>query len=56
MRPILWLNGEIIDPGSILHKDHHEDIKRISAEIMDKGWKVPKWMIDKCRAELHSIR
>ncbi|KAF8584271.1 hypothetical protein K439DRAFT_1616877 [Ramaria rubella] len=46
------------DPACIVHTDMkaRAEILKICLEILKHGWKVPKWMIDKCLAELKAIK
>ncbi|KAF8592796.1 hypothetical protein K439DRAFT_1610242 [Ramaria rubella] len=43
------------DPSSIAHKSS-EDQAEPASWIIENGWQVPKWMIDKCRAELKALK
>ncbi|KAF8582894.1 hypothetical protein K439DRAFT_1617928 [Ramaria rubella] len=53
-----WLLIWSEDPASIMHTDAkaRAEILNICLEILKHGWKVPKWMIDKCLAELKAIK
>ncbi|KAF8576050.1 hypothetical protein K439DRAFT_1623151 [Ramaria rubella] len=46
------------DPSSIAHKtgEDQTELLRLSNWILKNGWQVPKWMIDKCRAELKALK
>ncbi|KAF8582136.1 hypothetical protein K439DRAFT_1618518 [Ramaria rubella] len=43
------------DIAHTLQEDHKE-IVRLAKVILKDGWNIPKWMIDKCRAELKAIK
>lgn len=48
----------VTDPDSIVHASPDDCTALIKHchEIVSVGWHVPKWMIDKSRAELKALR
>lgn len=48
----------MLDPECIAHRSDSDCItlRTLAAQIIENGWKVPKWMIDKCGAELKALK